>query len=128
MAVPFDLRRMEISSAPVPVVDGVLQSFSNGMAQYAISESGSLAYLTGGAQGSLRRLVWVDRKGVEQPLHAPPHANQYPRLCPDGKRVAAALGELGGHVWIYDLSRDALTRLTFEAAGSISVAWTRDGK
>jgi eukaryotic-like serine/threonine-protein kinase len=38
------------------------------------------------------------------------------------------LDDLAGHAWIYDLARDALTRLTFEAGGTTNVAWTRDGK
>jgi eukaryotic-like serine/threonine-protein kinase len=127
MAVPFDLRRMEITGTPVPMVEGVMQSFSAGMAQYSISENGSLAYLTGGVQGGQNTLVWVDRKGAEQPLPAPPHSYRSPRVSPDGKRVAVALDELGGHAWIYDLARDTLTRLTFEAGGTINIAWTRDG-
>ena len=128
MAVQFDLQRLAVTGAPVPVVEGVLQSTGNGMAQYAISESGSLVYLTGGIQAGQNTLVWVDRKGAEQPLPAPPHSYRSPRVSPDGKRVALVLDELGGHTWIYDLARDTLTRLTFEAGGGNTLAWTRDGK
>jgi Tol biopolymer transport system component len=128
MAVPFDIKQMKITGAPIPMVEGLLQSVSNGMAQYSVSENGSLAYITGGMQASQSRLVWVSRNGAEQPLPAPPHAYQTPRLSPDGKRVAVVLNDLGGDVWIYDIGRDALTRLTFESGGATVVAWTRDGK
>ena len=128
MAVPFDLQRMEVSSTPVPAAEDILQSLGSGMAQYSISENGSLAYLPGGIQGGQSTLVWVDRKGAEQPLPAPPHSYRSPRVSPDGKRVAVVLDESGGYVWIYDTGRDTLTRLTFEASGSNSLAWMRDAK
>jgi len=128
MGVPFDLQRMEVRGTPVPVVEGVMQSTYSGSAQYSISENGSLAYVPGGIQGSQSTLTWVDRKGVEQVLPTPPHSYRVPRLSPDGTRVAVALDELGGHAWIYDLARETLTRLTFEAGGINSLAWTRDGK
>ena len=128
MAVPFDLQRMEISSTPVPVVEDVSQSLGSGMAQYSISENGSLAYLPGGILGGQSTLVWVDHKGAEQSLPAPPHSYRSPRVSPDGKRVAVVVDESGGYVWIYDTGRDTLTRLTFEAPGGNSLAWTRDGK
>jgi eukaryotic-like serine/threonine-protein kinase len=128
MAAPFDLQRMAVTGAPLPVVEGVMQSVTNGVAQYSVSENGSLAYVPGSILGGQNTLVWVDRRGAEQPLPAPPHGYRYPRLSPDGKRIAIALDELGGQVWVYDLARETLTRLTFEAGGTNSLAWTRDGK
>src|SRR5437879_6394331 len=128
MAVPVELQRMEIRGRPVPVVEGVMQSIGNGMAQYSISDNGSLAYVPGGIQGGQSVLVWVDRTGEEKPLPVPPRSYRAPRISPDGKRLAVVLDELGGHVWMYDLVRDTLTRLTFETGGMTTVAWTRDGR
>ena len=128
MAVPFDLQRMSVTGAPVPVVEGVMQSVSNGVAQYSVSENGSLDYVPGSILAGQNTLVWVDRRGAEQPLPAPPHGYRSPRVSPDGKRIAVVVDDLGGHAWTYDLARGTLTRLTFEAGGTNSVAWTRDGK
>ena len=59
------------------------------------------------------KLVWVNRNGTEQPLPAPPHRpTVYPRLSPDGRRVAVETRT--NQIWIYDLARDTLTRFTFE--------------
>lgn len=126
MAGPFDSRRLQLTGSPVPVLPGVLHSFSGG-AQYGISATGSLVYVPGSAQGQ-ERLVWVGRNGTEQPLSAPPRAYSYPRISPDGRRVAVAVGEEGIQIWIYDLARDTSTRLTFGGDLNYTSTWTPDGK
>jgi len=128
MAVPFDPQRLAVTGAAVPVVEGVLQSAFSGASQYSISATGSLVYVSGGVQSAQSRLVWVSRNAAEQPLAAPMRAYQFPRLSPDGKRVAAGLAEQESQIWIYDVSRETLTRLTFEGNQNNSPIWTPDGK
>jgi serine/threonine protein kinase/Tol biopolymer transport system component len=128
MAVPFDPQRLVITGAAVPVVDGVLQSTVIGSAQYSISSTGSLVYVSGGVQSAQLRLVWVSRNGTEQPLAAPAHAYDRPRLSPDGRRIAVGITEQDSQVWLYDLSRETLTRLTFEGNFNDYPSWTPDGK
>jgi Tol biopolymer transport system component len=82
----------------------------------------------GGIEGAQSRLVWVNRNGAEQPLAAPAHAYLMPRLSPDGRRVAVGITEQDSQVWLYDLSRETLTRLTFEGNLNLYPAWTPDGK
>ena len=127
-AAPFDLQRLEITGPAIPVVQGVLQSSFNGSAQYAISATGSLVYVPGDVLSAQRRMVWVDRKGVEQPLPAPTRAYRSPRISPDGQRVAISIEESESHIWLYDLRRETLNRLTFEGAVNLLGAWTPDGK
>jgi Tol biopolymer transport system component/predicted Ser/Thr protein kinase len=128
MAVPFDLQRLASTGGTVPVVEGVVQSPVNGDAQYSFSATGSLVYVSGGAQSAQRRLVWVNRNGAEQALPAPPHAYRGPRLSPDGRRVAVAIEEQETQIWLYDLSRETITRLTFEGNVNYNPVWTPDGK
>jgi len=128
MAVPFDLGRFAVTGAAAPVVQGVMQSATNGDAQYSLSASGSLVYVSGGLQSNQSKLVWVNRTGAEQPLPAPGHNYVYPRLSPNGRRVALAIAEeQGAQVWLYDL-QETLTRLTFEGLANNVPAWTPDGK
>ena len=61
-------------------------------------------------------------------MAAPAHAYLYPRLSPDGRRVAVAITGPDTQVWLYDLSRETMTRLTFEGNANQSPAWTPDGK
>ena len=128
MAVPFDPQRVELTGKVVPVVENVVQSPASGAAQYCISDTGSLAYIRGGVQAAQRKLVWVGRNGAERPLTAAPHAYVFPRLSPDGRRVAVEILEQEQQIWLYDLDRDTLTKLTFGGDTNSSPVWTPDSR
>jgi Tol biopolymer transport system component len=126
MAARFDPQRLAITGAAVPVVQGILST--GGVAEYSFSSTGTLVYVPGSFQGAQSRLVWVDRKGAEQPVAAPAHNYVLPRVSPDGKRVAVNIEEADSQIWLYDLDRETLTRLTFEGSTNIDPVWTPDGK
>ena len=126
MAVPFDRQRLAITGAAVPVIEGV--QAAGGGAAYSFSSTGTLIYIPDPAQAAGLKLVWVDRKGIEQPVNAPPHNYVLPKVSPDGKHVAAWIEEADNQIWVYDLGRDTLTRLTFEGSSNIDPIWTPDGK
>jgi Tol biopolymer transport system component len=117
-----------VTGAAVPVLEGALQ-LGSGSGQYGLSTTGSLVYVPGGAQTlATQRLVWVSRNGTEQALAAPPHNYLYPRLSPDGRRLAVDIAEPQGQIWLYDLTRDTLTKLTFGGIFNVAPTWTPDGK
>jgi Tol biopolymer transport system component len=128
MASPFDADRLALTGAAVPVVENVWQSPTTGAAQYSISMAGSLVYVTGGIQAAQRRLVFVSRTGKEQELPAAMHNYDRPKLSPDGAGIAVNIAEQENQIWIYDLTRDTLTRLTFEGSANMGPLWTPDGK
>src|ERR1700686_1695917 len=128
MVVPFDSKRLEVTGTAVPVVEGVLQSTVTGVAQYSFSSTGSMVYVPGGVQSAQSRLVWVSRNGAEQPVAAPARPYLNPRLSPDGRQVSVGIVEQESQLWLYDLSRETLTRLTFEGNTNGYPAWTPDGK
>ncbi len=128
MAVPFDPQRLELAGKAVPVAEDVIQSALTGAAQYSISDTGSLAYVGGGVQVGLRKLVWVNRAGAEQPLAAPPRSYQGLQLSPDGRRLVVNIYEQDADVWQYDLARDTLARFTFAGTTNQIPVWTPDGK
>jgi len=128
VAVPFDPQRLALTGAATPVVEGVQQSPTTGAAQYSISATGSLAYVSGGIQGTQSRLAWVSRNGTEQVLTAPPRSYSFPRLSPDGRRIAVSIIEQESQTWLYDLSRETLSRFTFEGSQNYNPVWTPDGK
>ena len=131
MAVPFDLERLEVTGNPVPVVESVRTFFDSGLAHFSFSGNGSLIYaegrLGGEERGQESTLVWVDRRGLTEPLPAPPGVYGNIRLSPDGRKVGVTVAPFNGtDVWIYDLTRDTLTRLTFDGTSRFP-RWTPDG-
>ena len=127
MAQPFDADRLQLAGEAVPIVEGVEYNPFGGGASFAASDADVLAFRGGGGAVPLN-LVWMSRTGVEQPLPAPAHNYTFPRISPDGKRVAAGIEEGEGQIWLYDISRDALSRLTFEGSSNVDPVWTPDGK
>ena len=78
-AVPFDLDALEVLGGAVPLVEGVRTDAF----QYAVSDSGALAYIAGTASvNDDRRLGLVDRNGSVEPLDVPPNAYLSPRAHP----------------------------------------------
>jgi serine/threonine-protein kinase len=125
LAVPFDLERLAVLGNPVPVLEGVVTG-NSGSTAFGLATNGTLVYLTGEEDRS-RMLVWVDRAGREEPLPADalPYFGQ--RLSPDGQRVALSVGARNdSDIWIYDLVRDTMSRLTFDPSTDISPLWTPD--
>ena len=128
-AIRFDPVRLEVLGDPVTVVQDVLTKASGG-ANYAVSRPGTLVYIPGAAaETPIRSLVWVDRKGYEEPIATPLRAYGPPRLSPDGTRVATSIEDQGNiEVWIWDLARETLRRLTFSPGVDAMPMWTPDGR
>ena len=126
-AVGFDLDELEVTSAPVPVLEGVFTK-NSGAANFGIAKNGSLAYVAGPQRSDVERtLVWVDREGREEALAAEPRAYTYPRISPDGTRLALDVRDQEQDIWIWDFARETLTRLTFNPESDYYPTWTPDG-
>jgi serine/threonine-protein kinase len=73
-------------------------------------------------------LVWVDRQGNEESLAAEPDAYLYPKILPDGTKVAWSKFVAGnGDIWIWDIAHKTETKLTFHEAEDHMPIWTPDG-
>jgi eukaryotic-like serine/threonine-protein kinase len=124
-AVPFDAGRLEVTGSHVSMAQGI----AGVPPKYAVSDSGTLVYVQGAeAPPTERILVWVDRNGKEEAIDAPPRAYTYAHLSPDGTRVALDIRDQQNDIWIWDLARRTLTRLTFDPGMNRGGIWTPDGK
>jgi serine/threonine-protein kinase len=130
-AVTFDLARLEPRGTSVPVVPDVVTKSTGGV-DAVVAGDGTLAYVSGGGgvagAGALRTLVWVDRQGHESPIPAPPRAYVFPRLSPDGTRIAVFANDQENDIWIWDLDRTTLVPVTFGPAIDTYPVWTPDGR
>lgn len=126
-AVPFDPVRLEVLGDPAGVVEGVVTKSSGG-ADFSVAADGTLVYVAGAGGTVTRRLVWAERNGTREPLNAPPRAYAMARVSPDGTRIALEVRDQQNDIWIWDTTRETLTRLTADPAIDAAPVWTPDGR
>ena len=129
-AVGFDPERLELTNDnPAPVMENLMTKGS-GAANFSMSGTGSLVYVTDDPRGGAERtLVWVDRQGREEPVGGPPRQYGWPRVSPDGTRLVVGIADPANiDVWVYDLARATSSRLTFDDAADTDPLWTPDGE
>ena len=133
MAVPFDVNRLAVSGVPVSVLDGVAAGIRGSpFGALAVSNTGTLIYVPGApSETGATTLVRVDRKGKEEPLAVPSRTYQIARESPtDPNRIAVTIFQADGgtDIWVLDVARGTLDRITNGGAGNSDPIWTPDGK
>jgi Tol biopolymer transport system component len=61
-------------------------------------------------------------------LSAPPRVYLYPRISPDGTRVALDIRDQDNDIWMWDLQRETLTRVTVDPGLERFPVWTDDNR
>jgi hypothetical protein len=140
-AAPFDLRRLDVRSTPVPVFDRI--SAALGLApQVAISDSGDLLAQTSGSVSMdlvRHRLVEVDRTGRAIAIDSSwtVYLSTFDAvqgigwaLAPDGIRLAIGLftTNTGNGIWIKQLPRGPVSRVSTDEPSEFGPRWTADGR
>jgi Tol biopolymer transport system component len=100
----------------------------SGAVEFDISADGSLVYVAAAANAAdaARTLAWVDRTGREETIVAEPRAYTSPHLSPNGTKAAFDVRDREQDIWIWDFSRQNLTRLTLDAARERAPIWLDD--
>jgi serine/threonine-protein kinase len=120
-AVAFDPDTLEVRGTPEEVMT------ETGSAYFEASNAGTVIFLRGAYSGNPATVVWVDRDGREEALGTPPMPYIYPRLSPDGRRVGLDVGGPNRDLYVWDLARRVLERLTTDPAEDALVRWSPDG-
>jgi serine/threonine-protein kinase len=140
LAVPFDLRRLEVKGGPVPVVEGVRRMVTgrtrlganSGTAHFSVSNTGSLVYIPGPnlmTNSLFVEIAQFDRKGTIQPLKIASGRLGNPRVSPDGKRLAYDTADgREAMIWIYDLSGTSEPRRLTVGGNNRFPVWSADGQ
>lgn len=123
-AVPFDYRSLTLKGSPVSVVDAVFRSADGGPLYFTVSRTGVLVYTP---ENQRRRLMWVERDGRATAVADDREAFRYPRLSPDGRRIAVVINteERRSDIWIYDAEGGKKIRLTSERSSLLPV-WNQE--
>jgi hypothetical protein len=112
----------------VPVVPEVWRAIGapTGIAQYAISDTGTLVYVKGAADAQAS-LALADRAGNRKRLASSPTVPFHPRFNHDDSRIAVNRSDEGvSNIWIYEVSQAQWRQLTFD--GGDRPEWTPDGR
>jgi Tol biopolymer transport system component/tRNA A-37 threonylcarbamoyl transferase component Bud32 len=127
-AIRFDHRKLETRGTAVPVQEDVAWNASDGLGAFAVSPNGTLVYLSAAAWNVPSRVVWTDRAGREE--QAIPQANAFaePRLSPDGRWIAVTISLPKRDIWLYEVGRRVLTRLTRAGASAFNPVWMPDSR
>ena len=129
LAVPFDVDALEVRGSPIPIVTGVATSPLAGNAEFALARNGTLIYPPGDSWGDDNRVVWVGRAGRVAPLIDARRAYlNAVRLSPDGESLAVWIDGANSSVWIYDIPRGTLGRLTSSSFMNNNPVWAPDGE
>ena len=130
----FDPSRLA-SGPPVPLVHGIFRSTGGagaGLYWYSVAENGTLVYQPGavGASGLTKlAIAMFERDGKVIATKIPPGPYWYPRLSPDGQRIAYGVDDgRDVSVWVYDVvAGGSPRRLTFGGRDGYP-AWTSDSR
>ena len=122
LAVPFDLNRLAISGAPIPLPERVLTSPATGAASFDVSANGTLAYIPA-SNWTDRALIWMDGSGAGTPLSVSRREFLNPRLSPDARQLVV---QIVNDLWILDLDSDTFRLLTVDGMNQYPV-WSPDG-
>jgi Tol biopolymer transport system component/predicted Ser/Thr protein kinase len=128
-ATHFDVSRLQVQGTPVPMVESVFSDSVFGDGWSSFSEvpggAGTLVYLSGKDAGKEWRFTLIDAQ-QSQPLITQPGAYYNPAFSPDGRRIAFVIADQGIDIYVYDIARAAMTRLTSGGDADRPV-WSPDG-
>ena len=129
-AIPFDLDSLETRGTALPILDDVAYQVATGSAHFDAAGNGTLVYRKGGSAASgMTTIQWLDARGQQSPLQGKPGVYAAVRLSPDGKRLAMLFTDGSNQdVWVYDMQRDAMTRLTNGGGPYTDPVWSPNGK
>ena len=124
-AVAFDLERLEVTGAPMPVLEGVAHHRAGGGGRRAGGERLARLRSREAGVGGRQAAVLVDRQGRPSPLpNLPLDSYRDVRVSPDGLRLALANAD---DILTYDITSARVSRVTTDASGGRSPLWTPDG-
>ncbi len=126
LAQPFDFSRNQLEGNPVRIAEHVVAPIGRN-ARFSLAINGTLILLEREADD---QLAWFDRAGKKLGTVGPTGQYLYPKLSPDGQRLA--VGRMNpqsqmGDIHLFDLAGSAGTPFTFDPAHDELPLWSPDG-
>ena len=129
MAQAFDPGRLEVRGEPMVVADAISSNLGYyDLASFTASSNGVIVY---DSSFLSTRLQWLDRAGKLLSTFGEPGRYDFPRIAPDGKRIAFAMYDAGtnkNQIWVGDVGRGTQMRLTAGPGENLTPIWSPDGE
>ena len=125
MVATFDASRRAVGPASPLPESVVMDQF--GVAQLAVSRTGTLVYVAPDPAAPAPTLGWMTRAGVFNDVAALPAGLDYASLSPDGTQALVS-SESRSRVAIVDITRGVSTLVPLGSRTTESASWHPDGK
>jgi len=127
-AVAFDIAQLAVTGSPVPVVSNVEYNSVFGFAQFDFSQTGILAYRRSSVRGEIA-VKWIESNGQTTPIFPGTGPYLWPRLSPDGSKLALVRFDSGGtQLWVKEIKEGSLTPLSSVSKTQMAPLWTPGGR
>jgi serine/threonine-protein kinase len=124
-AVGFDIETFKVSGPSRPVVRDVAFREPFRFAMYDIASDGTLVYL----RSDPSVIVWLDGSAQSRPLLGQPERYLFPKLSPDERRLAFAIGDGPLYaLYVMDLVTGARQQIGGPGANIGGPVWSPDGE
>jgi Tol biopolymer transport system component len=120
---PFALENLSLTGEPVMVAASIGRAGNR--AFFAVSPSGTLAY----SSGTNYQLMWIDRAGRRAEPVVEAVESTYARISPNESQIVFdRIDEEGGvDIWLTEIARGVMTRLSLDRARDEFPIWSPDG-
>ncbi|MGQ0735428.1 MAG: winged helix-turn-helix domain-containing protein [Acidobacteriota bacterium] len=122
---PFDVDAVQCLASPEP--GEPIAIHDAGAAHVAIADSGLLVFAPPAADTSRPRLIWRIDEGEAIALDDLAGTPEEPRVSPDGSRLVLGIRVGQSDLWLFDIRRKTLSRLT-ESGDNFAAIWSPDGR
>ncbi len=131
MARPFDLDALAFTGPARPIGEGVLAIPAAHLSVFSAVDAGVLAYSSGGGGFGNSQLMMLDKGSGDQQLVGDPLMTYGLDLSPSGKNLVLSFPDQQNgtfDIWLLEIERNLLTRLTFEPETELAPTWSPDGE
>jgi serine/threonine-protein kinase len=128
-AAQFDPERLEVTGSPVPIEQGGVLN-NTGLSCLGFSNNGTVVFSPSSAFNDVNTnsIGWMDLTGATLPLFDTLRLYNSALLSPDGLKIATGISSANDDIWVYDIPRGLLTRLTFGWGNNNNPLWSPDGR
>jgi serine/threonine protein kinase/Tol biopolymer transport system component len=130
VAQPFDAGSLTLTGNAVPIAEQLRFSLNYNQGSFSVSQQGELVF-EGGLGPAVNQLAYFDRSGTNLTIIKETESVFEGAFSPDAKRIAYSTTDPQSRnedIWVYNITRNVTTRLTFDPNDDTDPVWSPDGE